>query len=81
MAVFCFQRRAGVQADGALKRRLQSVYRVHKTRREFVVTLSVSLSLPPSLPLSLCLCLILSFSLLLRSQILSPNPLRLLLHG
>lgn len=39
-------------ADGALKRRLQSVYRVHKTRREFVVTLSVSLSLPPSLFLS-----------------------------
>lgn len=52
MAVFCFQRRAGVPADGALKRRLQSVYRVHKTRREFVVTLSVSLSL--SLSLSLC---------------------------
>ena len=62
MAVFCFQRRAGVLADGALKRRLQSVYRVHKTRREFVVTLSVS-PLPPSLSLSL----VLSFSQLLAS--------------
>ena len=61
-----------MQADGALKRRLQSVYRVHKTRREFVVTLSVSLSLPPSHPLSLSVSV--SFSLSLSCYVLRYSP-------